>query len=156
MLFRSAERFLANRIETLSVLGPAPVLARGNLNEIHGFLSAVVGQSAFSEIGWIDTSGYAQTVGGADLLKEPLYVGDRDHVARALKSQAPVVGSAQISRVSRQPTVNVVVPVRDGSKVVALLAGAVRLNGPKTTDLRFGNVDGLRVLDGQGNLAVIG
>ena len=27
--------------------------------------------------------------------------------------------------------------------VIALLAGAVRLNGPKTTDLRFGNVDGL-------------
>ncbi|MGE3855480.1 MAG: ATP-binding protein [Dehalococcoidia bacterium] len=151
-----AERFLANRIETLAAVSTAPVFRQGNLNDIHDYLSQVVDATGFSEIGWIDTTGYGLTVGGAPLLREPLYVGDRPHIARALQTGEPVVGAAQISRVSQEPTVNVVLPVKDGTRIVALLAGAVRLNGPKTTDLRFGNVDGLRVVDGQGNLAVIG
>ena len=151
-----AERFLANRIETLNALASAALLARGNLDEIHTYLNSVVSQSGFSEIGWIDTTGHAQTVGGAAPLQAPLYVGDLDHVARALRTAMPVVGAVQISRVSQEPSVNVVVPVKDGTRLIALLAGAVRLNGPKATDLRFGNVDGLRVVDGRGNLAVVG
>lgn len=151
-----AERFLANRIETLRAISPAAVLASGNLDEIRVYLSSVVALSGFSEIGWVDTQGYAQTVGGADPLVTPLYVGDREHVARALRTGAPVVGAAQISRVSQEPTMNVVVPVTDGNRIIALLAGAVRLTGPKTADLRFGNVDGLRALDGHGQVAVIG
>ncbi|MQC18902.1 MAG: sensor histidine kinase [Chloroflexi bacterium] len=151
-----AERFLANRIETLRALSPAAVLARGDLDEIHAYLSGVVSLSGFSEIGWVDTQGYAQTVGGAEPLRTPLDVGDRPHVTQALQMQVPVVGAAQISRVSQEPTMNVVVPVKDGGRLVALLAGAVRLTGPKTADLRFGGVDGLRALDGHGQVAVVG
>lgn len=151
-----AERFLASRIETLGATASAPVLRTGDLGAIHDYISRVVGVTGFSEIGWIDPSGRALAVGGSEPLREPLYVGDRPHIADALRTGQPVVGAVQISRVSQQPTVNVVVPVKEGDRTVALLAGAVRLNGPKATDLRFGNVGGLRVVDGRGNLAVIG
>ena len=150
-----AERFLANRIEMLQAISTAPVFSVGDLNAMNTYLTDVVSASGFSEIGWIDTRGYAQTVGGAAPLSAPLFIGDRPHIARALETQAPVVGNAQISRVSQEPTVNVVVPVRREGRVVALITGAVRLNGQKITDLRFGNVDDLRVVDGNGSLVVI-
>ena len=95
-----AERFLANRIEVLESVSVAPVLATGDLTQIHAYLSSVVSLSGFSEIGWVDTQGYALTVGGAAPLQAPLYAGDRPHIAAALRTGHPVVGQAQISRVS--------------------------------------------------------
>ena len=151
-----AERFLANRVETLSALTPAVVLQSGDLDQMYDYFTRVVQLTGFSEAGLVDVSGYAQTVGGADRLRSPLYIGDREHIMRALKTGEPAIGGAQISRVSGEPTVPIVVPVKVGSRVTSLIAGAVRLNGPKSTDLRFGNVEGLRVVDGRGNLAVVG
>ncbi len=151
-----AERFLANRVETLSALTAAVVLQSGNLDQMYEYFTRVVQLTGFSEVGLVDLSGYAQTVGGTEPLRTPLYIGDREHVIRALRTGEPAIGGVQISRVSGEPTVSIVVPVKVGNRMTALIAGAVRLNGPKSTDLRFGDVEGLRVVDGRGNLAVVG
>ncbi len=151
-----AQRFLANRVELLNSIIASPALRDGDLREVQALLSDVVALTGFSEIGWIDVDGYARAIGGVTSLVQPLYIGDRPHIRRALETGRPVVGDAQVSRASQEPTFNVVVPVQRDGRLVGLLAGAVRLNGAKASDLRFGDVPGLRVVDGAGQLAITG
>ncbi len=121
----SQETLLDNTYTLLSTL--ADVAAQKDINQLHKILTQVHRRSPeYLNLFYVSADGVVRS---SVLPAHQTYLGDRSYVKDAISNRSFTVGSYQVGRITKQPTINCGYPVLDYSgKVIGVVAASIGLS----------------------------
>ena len=152
---RDADRFVSGRLDALGAISQSLSLQFGRAQDIQTYLDRIAATTTLDQTSWIDRDGILRARSGGVPAGPLVSFTDRDFVQNVLSTQRPSIGNAVIGKVQPTLTVPMGYPTfsREGV-LTGVLGTGFRLDGSDASEIQFGGVSGLRVLDRSNHLII--